>query len=175
MGGKWTSWNIDLAPMARTEIARSRDTAGRVRSVILSRKHEDRNIKVSGRNSGRTTMWSPREEGREVKSGKRSNRGWCSGEESPSGSRSTRDLYPVTFASYGFKGHVVATSSIFWKPTTWKRKRERPSEREKGGRGRKRENLPPREKINFWSWRSFWHRKILDSSVCEGEPVIPFK
>lgn len=103
MGRKWMSWNIDLAPMARTEIVSSRDMAGRVRSVILSRKHEDWDIKIFSCNSGRTMMWPPGEEGREVKSGKRSNRGWCSGEEGPSGSRSTRDLCPVTFASYGIQ------------------------------------------------------------------------
>lgn len=59
------SRNSELGPMDRTEIGEERrGTAGRVRSVILSRKHEDRDIKVSGRNSGRAAMW--REEGREA-------------------------------------------------------------------------------------------------------------
>lgn len=104
--------------------------AGRVRSVILSRKHEDRDIKVSDRNSGRTAMWPPWEEGREVKSGKRSNRGWCSGEEGPSDSRSPRDPCPVTFASYGVQrsrsGHF---KYILIEPRL--RRKERKREREK--------------------------------------------
>lgn len=90
------------------KIAKRRGMAGRVRSVILSRKHEDRDIKVSGRNSGRTTMWPPRKNGR-----LRTEGGVI---EVDVATRKVLQALgpraPCNFCFVGFKGHVVTTSSI---------------------------------------------------------------